>query len=155
MGESPSKFGRAVLWCCLSLFLVCETAAGGVVIPSPNSVIGDGKSAVFIPILSDTLDIRTTAKVDIGSVRPTYRNDLPGLIYTPPAVTATTTTTISVKIRGSEKSDLAVPVNISVPWSEGFSFQFDPQPSLPAKKRLYESQPLRMRLLRMAIEFFI
>ena len=49
----------------------------GIAIPSPQTLLGDGKTEVFIPILAGSLDVRVTAKADVGTVRSTFRNSLP------------------------------------------------------------------------------
>ena len=118
----------------ISSLALSQTAQAGVMIPPPQAVTGDGQTAVYIPILADELDIRASAKVELGAVEPTIQNGQLGLLYTPPSVTESTQTEITVKIRGLEKADLTVPVSIIPPWSSGFDFQFDPATVAPGQR---------------------
>lgn len=113
--------------------LIVSPAMAGVTIPSPNSVEGDGQSSIYLPILSDTLQIRTVAKAELGTVKITQSDGIHGLIYTPPSVTKATQDTLTVKIRGTEKADLTVSVPLSPPWRPSLALTFDPPKVTPGE----------------------
>ena len=74
MGVRLSFLRTVLLGLMLSTLALSQGAAAGVMIPPPNEVMGDGQTPIYIPILADDLNIRASAKVELGTVQPTIRN---------------------------------------------------------------------------------
>ena len=117
--------------CCVWGTLTPVPAQAGVTILSPDSVQGDGQTSIYLPILSDTFQIRTVVKAELGKVTVTQNDGIHGLIYTPPSVTEAIEDTLSVKIRGTEKADLTVVVPLSPAWRPSLDLTFDPPQITP------------------------
>ena len=118
---------------CVFIGFMTVPAIAGVTIPTPNTIEADGQSSIYLPIMSDSQDIRAVAKAELGSVTSIQNNGVHGLIYTPPSVTESGQDTLTVKIRGAEKADLTVQVPLTPPWRPSLTLSFDPPQVSPGE----------------------